>query len=161
MNSRNFSKQFSFQFIFIMLLYLIIVILSVMIIVLGKNIYVNINEDRDSNYEIRVSLSYIANKVRQADKHGLVEIRDYVNNNAVVINETYDDENYETWIYFYDNAIYEMFTDENTSFLPEEGMKIVDCDSLEITKIKDNLYKFAVNSSTDSSELVLNLYSDN
>ncbi|KAF5042244.1 DUF4860 domain-containing protein [Sedimentibacter saalensis] len=161
MNSKNFSKQFSFQFVFIMLLFLIIVILSVMIIVLGKNIYVNINEDRDSNYELRVSLSYIANKIRQSDKQGTVEIRNYENNNAVVINETYDDENYETWIYFYDNAIYEMFTDENATFLPEEGMKIVDCDSLEITKIKDNLYKFAVSSSAESSELVLNLYSNN
>ncbi|WP_019229679.1 DUF4860 domain-containing protein [Sedimentibacter sp. B4] len=161
MNSKNFSKQFSFQFVFIMLLFLIIVILSVMIIVLGKNIYANINEDRDSNYEIRVSLSYIANKIRQSDKQGTVEIRNYENNNAVVINETYDDENYETWIYFYDNAIYEMFADENATFLPEEGMKIVDCDSLEITKIKDNLYKFAVSSSADSSELVLNLYSNN
>ncbi|MDF2616817.1 MAG: hypothetical protein K0Q47_1472 [Sedimentibacter sp.] len=159
MNSKNFSKQFSFQFIFIMLLFLIIVILSVMIIVLGKNIYVNINEDRDTNYEIRVSLSYISNKIRQSDKQGTVEIRNYEDRNAVVINETYDDENYETWIYFYDNAIYEMFTDENTSFQPEEGMRIVDCDGLEITKLNDNLYKFAAKSSVESSELFLNLYS--
>lgn len=159
MNSKNFSKQFSFQFVFIMLLYLIIVILSVMIIVLGKNIYVNINDDRDNNYEIRVSLSYIANKVRQSDKQGAVEIRDYEGSNAIIINESYDEENYETWIYFYDNAIYEMFTDENSSFQPEEGMRIVDCDKLEITKLNDNLYKFAVNSSTESSELILNLYS--
>jgi hypothetical protein len=130
-----------------------------MIIVLGKNIYVNINEDRDTNYEIRVSLSYISNKIRQSDKQGAVEIRNYEGRNAVVINETYDDENYETWIYFYDNAIYEMFTDENTSFHPEEGMRIVDCDGLEITKLNDNLYKFAAKSSAESSELFLNLYS--
>jgi hypothetical protein len=131
-----------------------------MIIVLGKNIYVNINEDRDTNYEIRVSLSYISNKIRQSDKRGAVEIRNYEGRNAVVINETYDDENYETWIYFYDNAIYEMFTDENTIFQPEEGMRIVDCDDLEITKLNDNLYKFATKSSVESSELFLNLYSN-
>ena len=160
MNNRNFSKQFSFQFIFIMLLFLIIVILSVMIIVLGKNIYVNINEERKSNYELRVSLSYISNKVRQSDKLDSLEIRKLEDDDAVVIKETYDDENYETWIYFYDNAIYEMFTDENNSFIPEDGMKIVEVDSFEITEINDNLYKFAAKSKTSSSELVLNLYSN-
>ena len=50
-----------------MLLYLVIVILSVIVISLGKNIYDKINEDRNINYELQVSLSYIANKIRQSD----------------------------------------------------------------------------------------------
>lgn len=60
------EKQNQFPFILIMLLYLIIVILSVLIIFLGKNIYDNINEERNTNYNLRVSLSYIANKLRQS-----------------------------------------------------------------------------------------------
>jgi len=159
MNKRNYSKQFSFQFIFIMLLFLIIVILSVMIIILGENIYKDINEDRTNNYELRVSLSYIANKVRQSDKANTVNLKTLNNENAIVINEVYDDANYETWIYFYENAIYEILIDENSTFNLEDGMKIIDVDNFNILEIKDNLYKFTASSNEESAELVLNLYS--
>jgi len=143
-----------------MLLFLIIVILSVMIIILGKNIYENINEDRTNNYELRVSLSYISNKIRQSDKQNAVELKKLNEDYAVVINEIYDDANYETWIYFYDNAIYEILIDENTTFNLEDGMRIVDVDRFDILKIKDNLYKFTASSNEESAELVLNLYSN-
>ncbi|MGB4438965.1 MAG: DUF4860 domain-containing protein [Sedimentibacter sp.] len=159
MNKRNYSKQFSFQFIFILLLFLIIVILSVMIIILGENIYENINEDRTNNYELRVSLSYIANKVRQSDKINTVNLKTLNNENAIVINEVYDDASYETWIYFYNDAIYEILIDENSTFNLEDGMKIIDVDSFNILEIKDNLYKFTARSNEKNAELVLNLYS--
>ena len=94
------NRQFSFQFVFILLLFLMIVIMSLMIILLGKNIYSSINEDRTNNYEKRVSLSYVANKIRQSDKENNIKIESLHGKNAVVINEKYDDEVYETWIYY-------------------------------------------------------------
>ncbi len=160
MNSQNNSKQFSFQFIFIMLLYLLIVMLSVMIISLGKNIYDNINEDRNTNYELRVTLSFIANKIKQSDKMGAVEIKELHGMNALVINEVYDEEKYQTWIYFYDGAIYEMFTDEETSFNLADGMKVVKADSFNIEEINQNLYRFTAVSKEESAELSLCLYSN-
>lgn len=160
MNTRINSKQFSFQFIFIMLLYLLIIILSVMIISLGKNIYDKINEDRKTNYELSVSLSYIGNKIRQSDKNGAVEIRDLHEKNALVINEVYDEENYQTWIYFYDGAIYEMFTDEETEFELADGMKLVEVDLFNIEEINHNLYKFTAVSKDESAVLCLSVYSN-
>ncbi|HAQ39395.1 MAG TPA: hypothetical protein DCM73_00140 [Clostridiales bacterium] len=155
----NKTKHFSFQFIFIMFLFLLIAVLSVMIILLGKDIYSSINEDRAANYDRRVSLSYMANKIRQSDKENSVRIENLNGENAIVINETYDDENYETWIYFYDNAIYEMFTDAGSEFSPDDGMRILEVESLGIEKLKDNLYKFTTKVNGESTELVLNLYS--
>ncbi len=160
MNRQINSKPFSFQFIFIMLLYLIIVVLSVMIISLGKNIYDNINEDRNTNYELRVSLFYIANKIRQSDKKGTVEIKQLHGVNAVVINEVYDEEKYQTWIYFYDGAIYEMFTDEETTFDLADGMKVVEADLFNIEEISHSLYKFTAASKEEKAELSLFLYSN-
>lgn len=157
----NIPNQFSIQFVFVMLLFLIIVILSVTIILLGKNIYNSINEDRKNNYEVRVSLSYIANKIRQADKLNAVEIREADGQAAIVINESYDGSNYQTWIYYYDNCLYEILTDVGSEFNFSDGMKVLEVDSFEIDEIKDNLYKFSVKSEGVSSELVLSLYSDN
>lgn len=157
----NIPKQFSIQFVFVMLLFLIIVVLSVTIILLGKNVYNNINADRKNNYELRVSLSYIANKIRQADREDAVDIKEINGETAVVIKETYDEINYETWIYYYDNSLYEILIDEGNSFNLSDGMKILDVDSFDISKVKENLYNFSVKSRESSEELVLSLYSNN
>jgi len=153
------EKQNQFPFILIMLLYLIIVILSVLIIFLGKNIYDNINEERNTNYNLRVSLSYIANKIRQSDKSGSVEIKQVNGENALVLNEEYDDEQYQTWIYFYEGGIYEMFTDSENTFDLSDGMKLVDADVFNIEKDRDDLYRFYAASNEKSSELYLSIYS--
>ena len=153
------EKQNQFPFILIMLLYLIIVILSVLIIFLGKNIYDNINEERNTNYNLRVSLSYIANKVRQSDKGGAVELRQVNGENALVLNEEYDDEEYQTWIYFYEGGIYEMLTDSGSTFELSDGMKLLDADVFNIEKVRDNLYIFYAASNERNSELYLSIYS--
>ncbi|MBP1926239.1 hypothetical protein J2Z76_002104 [Sedimentibacter acidaminivorans] len=156
---KHISSKFSIQFIFIMLLFLIIVILSIMIINLGKEIYISINNDRTNNYELRVSLSYISNKIRQADKKSMVDIRDFNGNPAIVIKETYDGLNYENWIYYNDNNIYEILIDEGESFGIYDGMKVLEVDNFNISKINDNLYKISVVEEGRSSDLVISLYS--
>ncbi len=156
---KNLNK-FSFQFVFIMLLFLMIVILSVMIILLGKDVYLDINCNRNSNYTKRVSLSYVSNKIRQNDENGNIRIEDVNGSNAIVITETYDTENYETWIYYYDNSIYEMFTDAGMKFNPDDGMRIMDIENFEIEKLSSDLYKFTTSESNKTSELIINLYSE-
>lgn len=155
----NSARQFSFQFIFIMLLFLMIVFLSVMIIMLGKDIYSEINNDRTGNYEKRVSLSYVANKIRQNDKESSIMIESLNGENAVVINEVYDGAKYETWIYFYNNAIYEMFIDAGMEFNLDDGIKILDVESFNIEKLKEDLYKFTAKSNNESTGIILNLNS--
>ncbi|WP_313344855.1 DUF4860 domain-containing protein [Sedimentibacter sp.] len=160
MLSQNHNKQFSFQLIFIMLLFLIIVIMSVMIILLGQNIYENINEDRADNYAKRVSLSYIANKVRQADKENSVRIEKSGDIQALVIKEVYDGDYYETWIYYYNNGLYELFADEDIQFNPEDGMKIMNVDSFSIERLNNKLYKFIAEYDKSNIELIINVNSN-
>jgi len=143
-----------------MLLFLIIVIMSVMIILLGQNIYENINEDRADNYAKRVSLSYIANKVRQADKENSVRIEKSGDIQALVIKEVYDGDYYETWIYYYNNGLYELFADEDIQFNPEDGMKIMNVDSFSIERLNNKLYKFIAEYDKSNIELIINVNSN-
>lgn len=142
-----------------MMLFLILAVLSVMIIVMGENIYEKINDDRQNNYELRVGLSYIANKIRQSDKSNAVSLKEIEGTPAIVIKENYDGLNYETWIYYYEGCIYEIFTDEDSIFQLQDGMKIIEACSFDIVKIRDGLYKFILSSGEDHEELVLSLYS--
>lgn len=159
LNSNN-SRRFSFHFIFILMLYLLIAVFSLMIILLGKNIYSSINNDRQTNYEKRVALSYVANKIRQNDKKESIRIESLNGENAIVITEIYDGELYETWIYFYDNAIYEMFTDAGMEFNLDDGIKVLHTEAFKIEALKDDLYKFTALEGTEKTELILNLHSN-
>jgi hypothetical protein len=159
MKKENSINQFLIPYIFIMLLFLTIVILSFMMILAGKNIYNNINEDRKSNYDVRVTLSYVANKMRQADRNDGIEIREINGNNALVIRETYDDADYETWIYYYNNSLYEIFTDEGSEFEMIDGNEILKVEDFDILKLKENLFKLTVNSAKNTGELVIALKS--
>jgi hypothetical protein len=154
------SKQFSFQFILILLLFLMITIMSLMIILMGKDIYSSINNDRAINYEKRVSLSYVANKIRQSDRENSIEVRSLGDSKAVVIKDLYDDQVYETWIYHFDNAIYEMFTDEGVEFTPDDGMKVMEIESFNIEEMRPDLYKFTASSNNESTELIISIYSN-
>lgn len=156
----NNSRKYSFHFVFILMLYLLIVLFSLMIILLGKNIYSSINHDRQVNYERRVSLSYVANKIRQNDKEGSIRIESLNGENAIVITEDYDGDMYETWIYFYDNTIYEMFTDAGIRFNLEDGMKVLETDGFKIEEIKNDLYRLTAIDQNEKTELILNLHSN-
>lgn len=159
MKKENSINQFLIPYIFIMLLFLVMVILSFMMILAGKNIYNNINEDRKNNYDIRVTLSYVANKIRQADRSDGIDIREINDNNALVIRETYDDVNYETWIYYYNDSLYEIFIDEGSDFELIDGNEILKIEDFDILKLKENLFKITVNSAKNTEELVIALKS--
>ena len=159
MLSQNHNKQSSFQLIFIMLLFLIIVVMSIMIILLGQKIYENINEDRTDNYEKRVSLSYISNKIRQSDRENSIRIENLGDTQALVIRELYDEDYYETWIYFYNDGLYELFSGESIEFNLDDGMKIMDVESFSIKKINNRLYKFTAGYDKYNSELIITVNS--
>lgn len=156
----NQKSNNSFHIVFVMLLFLTIVIMSVMIILLGQNIYESINDDRAENYEKRVSLSYIANKIRQADKENSIQLKELDGSLALVIKEVYENENYETWIYYYNNGIYELFTDENNELKLEDGMKIMSVKGFTIEKLNNQLYKFTAKNNIGDTELILNINSN-
>ncbi|MDD2494825.1 MAG: DUF4860 domain-containing protein [Tissierellia bacterium] len=153
MKKENNANHFLIPYIFILLLFLTIAIISFMMILAGKNIYKNINEDREINYCLRVSLSYVANKIRQGDKNEGIEIKNINGNNALIIKETYNDINYETWIYHYDGCLYEIFIDEGSEFEMIDGNEIIKVEGFEIVKVKDNLFKFTVKSKNIIEEL--------
>lgn len=156
----NAGYGFRIQFLFAIILFLIIVILSSMIILLGKDIYNSINEDRQNNYDVRVSLSYLSNKIRQSDIGDEVELVDLYGQPSILIKENYGGTIYHTWIYYYDNSINEILVEENERFNLQDGMKIVEAEKLDITKLKDKLFKITVQQSGKNYELILSEYSE-
>ena len=59
-----------------MLLFLVFVLCALFTVLIGSRVYENINVRSDANYTGNTALSYIANKVRQGDRAGMVNVAD-------------------------------------------------------------------------------------
>lgn len=90
-----------------------------------------INDSRGASSRARVALSFVNMKIRQNDRMGAVEvIPNPINgSNSLVIHEDYDEERYDTWIYWHDGKLYEALVLDHE----QPSLEV----SLEITKLDD------------------------
>jgi len=63
--------------------------------------YQRLNDSRTKSSELRIASSFIINKIRQNDVSGNIDVKPdpITGNNALVIYENINGENYATWIY--------------------------------------------------------------
>ncbi len=124
---------------FILSVLSIFAILSLLLVMIGANAYKKIVKDTDENNKIRASLTYVANKVRQNDELGAIAVQKIDEINALTIDTVYSDKPYRTYIYFYDDGIYESFLNKETQFKPDQGTKMVSTENFVIYKDGNSL----------------------
>ena len=76
MNRKTDKKGNAVSVLFTMLLFLVFVLCALFTVLIGSRVYENINVRSDANYTGNTALSYIANKVRQGDRAGMVNVAD-------------------------------------------------------------------------------------
>ena len=101
---------------------------------IGSRVYENITVRSDLNYTGNTALSYIANKVRQGDRAGLVDVVDVDGTGVLEMKQEIGGSEYVTWIYWKDGTIRELFTDTQSGLGLEDGLEILECGGLELKK---------------------------
>ena len=128
----------SLDFIFILALLCVFAFGALMAVVLGSNTYKEIKDSMDSNYELRTPLSYISTKVRQHDDSNSIQIINKEGIDALVLENPDNGKICQTWIYQYENSLYEVYLDKGTEFSLADGLAIIPSYGLEFN-LKDNL----------------------
>ena len=99
--------------LFVLTLFLLLSALSVSVIMAGSSVYEKISADMDENYERRVAFSYLATKIRQNDKTGIISAEKKDGADMIAIKEN---ELETTYIYYFDGYIREILVDTGTVF---------------------------------------------
>lgn len=120
--------------LFTMLLFLVFVLCALFTVLIGSRVYENITARSEWSYTGNTALSYIANKVRQGDRSGLVDVVDVDNTPVLELRQDIDGTEYVTWIYWKDGSIRELFTDAGSGLGLEDGLEIMACSGLELSK---------------------------
>lgn len=134
MNHRTEKKGNAMSLLFTMLLFLVFVLSALFTVLIGSRVYENITLRSDANYTGNTALSYIANKVRQGDRAGMVDVVEVEGVQVLEMRQRIGDSEYVTWIYWTDGAIRELFTDASSGLGLEDGLEILQCQGLGLSK---------------------------
>ena len=136
------KKNHMIDFIFPVVLLLVFAVSALVVTLFAANVYQGTVESSSRNDTARTSLSYVTEKIHSADASGDVKLDTFDGRDAVVLTEEIDGEKYATYIYFDNGKIKELFAKADSEFTAENGTKIMDVKSFEMSKKKDRIYEF-------------------
>lgn len=134
MNQKKKTAGVSVNLLFTMLLFLVFLLCALFTVLFGSRVYENIRSRSENKDTGSVALHYIANKVRQGDREGAVDVIDVDGTPVLELIQSAGQVDYYTWIYYRDGSIRELFTREGTELGLDDGLEIMECSGLRLSK---------------------------
>ena len=131
MNKRGIKHHMDGLLVLLLLGVFAACILSVLLT--GAQVYSRLTQRDQAAYNRRTCVQYLATKVRQAERGGLVSVSDFGDTQALVLAEEIDGAAYLTRIYCYEGWLWELFSADEAGFAPEDGEKLLPARDLELT----------------------------
>ncbi|MBS6644670.1 MAG: DUF4860 domain-containing protein [Clostridiaceae bacterium] len=132
MGNKSIQKGQTMNTLFTMLLFLVFVLCALFTVLIGGKVYENITARMEENYTGSTALNYIANKVRQGDTYGGVQVKEVEGTPVLELSQEINGETYVTMIYYKDGSIRELFTDTQSGLGLSDGLEIIGCDGLKL-----------------------------
>lgn len=134
MKQKSGKKGQAVNILFTMLLFLVFVLCALFTVLIGGRVYENISARMANNYTGSTALCYIANKVRQGDVAGMVDVEVIDNTQVLELKQKIGEEIFVTSIYYKDGSIRELFTDSASGLSLSDGLAVMECEGLKLEK---------------------------
>ena len=121
----------SMQGVFVFVLLGMFAVVSTLIVLLGAQMYRNTVDRAASNNEDRVLAAYVRSMVRAEDADRAVTVEPQNGITTLALREDLDGTPYVTWLYCYQDQLYEHFTSQGDDFDPEDGIAICPAQKFE------------------------------
>ena len=126
------TKKSHISGIMVLLLFGGFMVSVLLVLLTGADVYQRMAQRGQDSYEQRTAAQYIATRVRQADQAGMVSVRDFWGQDALVLTQVYDGLPYETLVYCYDGYLRELFAGAGSPQDPEYGEPVLPAETLQI-----------------------------
>lgn len=148
----------SIQSVFPLLLLLIFCLFALVLSGTGAIVYKNSAAQLEENYTSRTAISYISEKIRQHNRYEPVELSELDGIPALKLKENIGQETYATYIYFYDQALRELFIHEHTEASASMGTVLVSLSALEFQPLADKQLLSVTAVSPDGNEVSIMIH---
>lgn len=125
-------EEHSVDVLFILALFCVFAGSAVLVMTFGAQVYQRTVSQMEDNYNARVSLSYVANQIRQHDESGTIALKTLDGDPALVLSDGAESD-YATFIYYYDGALRELYCAKDDPLQAADGLPIVALESFEMT----------------------------
>lgn len=132
-------REHAVNFFFALSLFLLFAVVAIGCIALGANVYRNTAETMDKNYDVRTSVLYIQEKIRQ--NSGDVTVGE--DGKSLILTDSYQGADYETRIFLGDEKLREVTVAAGAATDPGDGQAIMDLADLNF-KVEGNLLTIEV-----------------
>ena len=130
------SRSHQADSFFVMLLFFLFALTAFILVLIGVKQYKSTANAMNYNYEVRTVTSYLREKVRQNDSDAAISV------------ETINDIVYNTFIYYYDGSLRELYVQDGSSYSLDSGQMIVEIGGLDMTETTDKMITVTI---TDTS----------
>lgn len=120
-----------------------LLVCCVLTILMGIHFYENTNERISATYESRTALSYLREKIHQNDEHRNISLGTLNGNDSLIIQQSYNEKTYFTYIYVYEHALWELMAQDGISVSPEDGTKILEVQDLQMEEPEPGRFHFS------------------
>ena len=134
------ERKHVIDFLFPLALFFVLTATSVALVVLASGTYSRQVQDSEDSFASRTALSYVTEKIHQADEYGAVYAGAFDGQDAIVIRQTYSEQTYATYLYEYDGYLRELFIQDGVDAKASDGRKILASDSFSFEETKDGLF---------------------
>lgn len=130
--------------VFSLVLLAVLTICILFTVIFGSRVYENINQRMNLNFETTTALAYISNKVKQHDTADSISVVEMDGESVLRIEETINDEKYETLIYSQDGCLKELFCNTDSSLSIDDGLEIMELSGVEFQEAAEGKIKASI-----------------
>lgn len=130
---RTNARKRNINALAVLLLFGLFAVCILSVLLTGADAYRRLAQRDQLSYDRRTAGQYLSTRVRQADRLGQVSVTDFGGTDALVFTEEIAGEDYETLVYCYDGYLRELFALAEGDFLPEDGEKVLQAQSLSLS----------------------------
>lgn len=128
-------NKYSSDFLFPLLLLLIFCLFSLFLAGTGSAVYKNGMAHLDENYTSRTAIAYLTEKVRQHDRSGDIFLTEVEDLPAIGFCDTVEEEDFVTYVYFYQGALCELFVRDTVTPLADMGSRLIELVSFDFEQV--------------------------
>lgn len=147
----NKHKKHSIDVVFVLLLFCAFAASALLTLLFGALSYSKVTDAMDKNYKERIYVGYISEKMRHCESAQSIQKGEIGGCDALLLPQKVDEEEYITYIYYYDGSIRELFTQADSELGPEAGETIIEAAGFRTEYAGDDLIK-AICIAEDGSE---------
>jgi len=133
---------------------------ALMLLSVGVRVYRNIAVNNLDNFELRISLSFVATRIHQNDGIGRVYLSAKDGTTVLMLEEEEEGYVYETILYHKEGVLYELYQEKGTEYGLDDGMEVMNIASFSFFEPEPGVFRLtAANAQGETESMYVTLRS--